>query len=104
MLSTVRKLGFLQIDTVAPVAVPQQLVLWSRLGAFDTAELDRLLWEERKLFEHGAFIRPIEDLPLILARARRFRRDGGERFVVTLRSSKQMSAEEAAARRAGDLE
>jgi uncharacterized protein len=71
LLSTVRRLGYLQIDTVAPVAVPQQLVLWSRLGPFDTAELDRLLWEERKLFEHGAFIRPIEDLPLILARARR---------------------------------
>ena len=71
VLDTVHKLGFLQIDTVAPVAVPQQLVLWSRLGNYDTAELDRLLWEERKLFEHGAFIRPIDDLPLILARARR---------------------------------
>lgn len=71
VLGTVRKLGFLQIDTVAPVAVPQHLVLWSRLGTFDPGELDRLLWEQRKLFEHGAFIRPIEDLPLILARARR---------------------------------
>ena len=71
VLGTVRKLGFLQIDTVAPVAVPQQLVLWSRLGPFDTGELDRLLWQERKLFEYGAFIRPIEDLPLVLARMRR---------------------------------
>src|SRR5690349_2573386 len=71
VLETVRRLGFLQIDTVAPVAVPQQLVLWSRLGAFDSGALDRLLWEERTLFEHGAFIRPIEDLPLVLARARR---------------------------------
>lgn len=68
MLDTVRTLGFLQIDPISTVAPPQLLVLWSRLGAFDTAELDRLLWEERKLFEWGAFIRPIEDYPLIRAR------------------------------------
>jgi uncharacterized protein YcaQ len=73
ILTTVRKLGFLQIDPIATVATPQQLVLWSRLGPFDVAELDRLLWEERKLFEWGAFIRPIEDFPLILARMRRRR-------------------------------
>jgi uncharacterized protein YcaQ len=71
VLETIRRLGFLQIDTVAPVATPQHLVLWSRLGSFDTNELDRLLWDERTLFEHGAFIRPIEDLPLLLARMRR---------------------------------
>ena len=73
ILDTIHRLGFLQIDTVAPVAPPQHLVLWSRLGAFDTAELDRLLWQERRLFEYGAFIRPIEDLPLLLARMRRTR-------------------------------
>ncbi len=73
VLDTVRRLGFLQIDPIATVATPQQLVLWSRLGAYEAAELDRLLWEERKLFEWGAFIRPIEDFPLILARMRRKR-------------------------------
>jgi uncharacterized protein len=73
VLDTVRRLGFLQIDPIATVATPQQLVLWSRLGVYDAAELDRLLWEERKLFEWGAFIRPIEDFPLILARMRRKR-------------------------------
>jgi uncharacterized protein YcaQ len=73
VLDTVRRLGFLQIDPIATIATPQQLVLWSRLGAYDAAELDRLLWEERKLFEWGAFIRPIEDFPLILARMRRKR-------------------------------
>jgi uncharacterized protein YcaQ len=55
------------------VAPPQQLVLWSRLGPYDVAELERLLWEERKLFEWGAFIWPIDDLPLIRARMRRRR-------------------------------
>ena len=73
VLETVRRLGSLQLDPVATVATPPQLILWSRLGAYDVAELDRLLWEERKLFEWGAFIWPIEDFPLIRARMRRKR-------------------------------
>jgi uncharacterized protein len=70
VLETVRHLGFLQIDPISTVAPPQYLVLWSRLGRFDRAALDRLLWEEKKLFEWNAFIWPIEDLPLIRARMR----------------------------------
>ena len=73
VLETVRQLGFLQIDTISTVATPQELVLFSRLGLYETAELDRLLWEERKLFEWGAFIWPIEDLPYVQARMRRRR-------------------------------
>ena len=73
LLDVVRRLGFLQIDPISTVAAPQYLVPWSRLGPYDRDELDRLLWEERKLFEFGAFIRPIEDYPLILARMRRKR-------------------------------
>jgi uncharacterized protein len=73
VLETVRRLGFLQIDPISTVSPPQRLVLWSRLGPYDPAELDRLLWEERKLFEWGAFIWPIEDFPLIRARMRRRR-------------------------------
>jgi uncharacterized protein YcaQ len=73
VLETVRRLGRLQIDPIATVAPPQYLVLWSRLGAYDQAELDRLLWEERKLFEWAAFIWPMEDFPLLLARMRRRR-------------------------------
>ena len=75
VLDTVRRLGFLQIDPISTVAQPQYLVLWSRLGPYDRAELDRLLWEERKLVEIDAFVHPIEDLPLLLARARRRRED-----------------------------
>src|SRR6266567_7511651 len=70
VLDTVRQLGFLQIDPIATVAPPQQLVLWSRLGAVERGELDRLLWTERKLFEWGALIWPSEDLPLLRARMR----------------------------------
>ena len=67
VLSTVRHLGRLQIDPISTVAPPQYLVLWSRLGPYDRTELDRLLFEQRKLFEWNAFIYPIEDLPLIRA-------------------------------------
>src|ERR671923_1514198 len=70
VLNTVRHLGFLQLDPISTVAPPQHLVLWSRLGPYDRGELDRLLWEERKLFEWSAFIWPIEDLPLIRAKMR----------------------------------
>jgi uncharacterized protein len=74
VLTTVRRLGFLQLDPIAAVAPPQQLVLWSRLGAFDTSALDRLLWKERKLVEFNAFVYPIESLPLLRARMRQNRR------------------------------
>jgi uncharacterized protein YcaQ len=70
VLETVRRLGFLQLDPIATVAPAAQLVLWSRLGPYDVEELDRLLWQEKKLFEWRAFIYPIEDLPLIRARMR----------------------------------
>src|SRR3954447_9065622 len=76
VLDTVRRLGFLQMDPIAAAATPQQLVLFSRLGPFDSGELDRLLWEERKLFEYDAFIYPIEDLPLQRARMAKRRRGG----------------------------
>jgi hypothetical protein len=76
VLDTVRHLGFLQLDPIATVARPQHLVLWSRLGPFETNELDRLLWLERKLFEWNAFIWPIETLPLIQAGMRQSRRAG----------------------------
>ena len=71
ILDTVRRIGFLQIDPISTVAPPQQLVLWSRLGHHDVAELDRLLWKEKKLVEWNAYIWPIEDLPLLRARMRR---------------------------------
>src|SRR3982750_17639 len=81
VLDPVRQLGFLQIDPISSVAPPQQLVLWSRLGAYDTAELDRLLWEERKLVEWRAFLYPSEDLPMLRAFMRRRDRPLDRRIV-----------------------
>ncbi len=69
----VRRLGFLQLDPIATIATPQHLVPFNRLAAFDPAELDRLVWDDRVLFEWNAFIWPIEDLPLVRARMRRRR-------------------------------
>jgi uncharacterized protein YcaQ len=81
VLDTVRRLGFLQLDPISTVAPPQHLVLWSRLGPYDRAELDRLLWEERKLVEWRAFIYPMEDMPLLRARMRRLPTPNGRAFL-----------------------
>src|SRR5581483_9655376 len=65
VLDTVRRIGFLQIDPISTVAPPQRLVLWSRLGPYDSSELDGLLWVERKLFEWRAFIYPEDGLAFL---------------------------------------
>ena len=74
VLDTVRRLGFLQLDPIATVATPQELVLWSRLGFFDRGELDRLLWEERSLFEWNAYVWPVDALAMVRGLMRRWRR------------------------------
>jgi len=83
----VRRLGFLQLDPIATIATPQQLVPFNRLATFDPAELDRLVWEERVLFEWNAFIWPIEDLPLVRARMRRRRATANDWTKEFLRSN-----------------
>ncbi len=77
VLDTVRRLGFLQLDPTSRIAPSHLLVLWSRLGPFDRAELDRHLWRERSLFEWRAFILPTEDYPLAKREMLRFPGDAG---------------------------
>src|SRR4029077_14967495 len=51
------------------------------LGSYARAELDRLLWEKRRLVEWRAFVYPIEDLPLLRARMRRLPTPNGKAFL-----------------------
>lgn len=60
-------LGCVQFDPLRAVERTQLLVLRSRLGTFDTADLESLLYEERKLFEywaHAASFVLTEDFPI----------------------------------------
>jgi uncharacterized protein YcaQ len=98
VLDTVCRLGFLQLDPISTVAPPQHLVLWSRLGPYDRAELDRLLWEERKLVEWRAFLYPMEDLPLLRARMRRLPTPNGRAFLRENQSFKRYVLRELEAR------
>src|SRR5437762_3353178 len=75
MMSVVRDLGCLQLDPISAVARSHLLVLWSRLGTYDQAHLDTLMWEERRLFEywaHAASIVLTENYPLHSHLMRRF--------------------------------
>lgn len=76
MRQVLRGLRVLQLDPVNVVARSHLLVLWSRLGGFDRADLDTLLWRERWLFEywaHAASIVLTEDYPIhrVMMRAHR---------------------------------
>jgi uncharacterized protein YcaQ len=67
IMSVVTDLGGLQIDPISVVARSHLLVLWSRLGGYDPADLEALLWRERRLFEywtHAAAIVCTHDYPI----------------------------------------
>ena len=62
VLKTIQNMGVLQIDTISVVARSPYLVLWSRLGDYQSEWLEQHL-EEGKLFEywsHEACFLPIE--------------------------------------------
>jgi uncharacterized protein YcaQ len=67
MLDVIRDLGCLQLDPISKVLQPHWLILHSRLGQYDRAELDKLRWQDKVLFEywaHAASIVLTEDYPI----------------------------------------
>ena len=75
ILTVIRDLGFVQWDPVNVVAPSHVLTLWSRIGDFRLSDLDRLLWDEKKLFEHWSHAASIvltEDYPLFYSMMRRY--------------------------------
>ena len=81
IMEVVRDLGCLQLDPISAVARSHLLVLWSRLGAYKPADLDKLIYEERHLFEYWAHVASIvltEDYPVHHWRMRQYGRGEGE--------------------------
>ena len=63
ILATVEQLLWLQLDPTSVVARSHLLVLWSRLGRYDPADVARLIYRDQRLFEWRAFVYPTRHLP-----------------------------------------
>jgi hypothetical protein len=66
ILATVDRLLWLQLDPTSVVARSHLLVLWSRLGRYDPADVARLIYKDQRLFEWRAFVYPTRHLPFYL--------------------------------------
>ncbi len=74
-MSVIRDIGYVQWDPITIVAPSHILALWSRVRNFRPSDLDRLLWDEKKLFEHWSHAASIvlaEDYPLHYSMMRRY--------------------------------
>ena len=81
MLETARALGCVQLDPISHVDRSHRLVWFSRVGPYDRAELDRMLYAERQMFEYWAHCASYvltEDYPLHADRMRAYA-NGSER-------------------------
>jgi len=67
LLNIVRNIGCLQIDPISAVARSHLLVMFSRVGPYDLAALDQLIYADKHLFEYWAHCASFvltEDYPL----------------------------------------
>ncbi|MCX7889680.1 MAG: winged helix DNA-binding domain-containing protein [Rhodobacteraceae bacterium] len=66
LLALIRRLGFVQVDSINTVARAHHMILWSRRQTYRESSLKRLLETDRLLFEHwthDAAIIPVEFMP-----------------------------------------
>jgi uncharacterized protein YcaQ len=71
----VSELGCLQLDPLSTVARSHTLVVFSRVGPYDTGAVDKLIYHDRKLFEywaHAASIVLTQDYPIHHLRMRTY--------------------------------
>src|SRR5918992_6415747 len=67
IMDCIRQVRCLQLDPTSAVARSHQLVVRSRLGNYETSQLDELCYSDRELFEywaHAASIVLTEDYPV----------------------------------------
>lgn len=75
ILDVVRDLGCLQLDPISAVARSHTLVVFSRVGPYNPARLESLLYKDKQLFEywaHAASIVLTEDYPIHHMRMRNY--------------------------------
>ncbi len=80
--ATVERMVCVQIDTLQVIRRSQYVALWSRLGSYDPANFDRLIYtpEHRRLYEywyHAASIVPLAEYRYRLETVRHYRDGGG---------------------------
>lgn len=67
VLGTIKKLGFVQLDSIQVVSRAHHHILWSRNQNYREPMLDQLLAKDRSIFEHfthDASVIPMEYLPM----------------------------------------
>lgn len=70
LVAVVDQLTLLQIDPTSAIAPSADLVLWSRLGAdYEHSDLTFALETERSVVELSSYVRPMDDVGLVLATA-----------------------------------